>query len=117
MIQIKFMQEHQKTLTCQKKGLLLDKTQKEHYYEKNNIQETQKQHYESAKCQYCATYAKTNDEVNEKFGLQEMEKYIADVKVVWTIYAYGKQHIMKNNKNKIQTLWKQWRRDEWENIM
>ena len=28
MIQIKFMQEHQKTQTCQKIGLLLDKTQK-----------------------------------------------------------------------------------------
>ena len=42
MIQRKCMQEHQKTPTCQKKGLLLDKTQKEHYYEKNNIQETQK---------------------------------------------------------------------------
>ena len=35
-----------------------------------------KTHYASAKCQYCATYAKTSDEGNEKFGLkQNRERY------------------------------------------
>ena len=71
MIQRTCMQEHQKKPTCQNKGLLLDKTQKEHYYEKNSKPETEKQHHESAKRQYCATYAKTNDEVNQKFGCKQ----------------------------------------------
>ena len=43
MVQIKCMQEHQKTATCQKKGLLFDKTLKQHYYENNDKQEAQKQ--------------------------------------------------------------------------
>ena len=30
-----------------------------------------KNHYESVKCQYCGTYAETNEEVNEKFGFKE----------------------------------------------
>ena len=29
-----------------------------------------KTHYESAKCQYCATYANTSEEVEEKFGFK-----------------------------------------------
>ena len=41
MIQRTCLNEYQKTPTCQKKGLLLGKTPKEHYYEKNNAQETQ----------------------------------------------------------------------------
>ena len=41
MIQRKCLDEHQKTATCKQKGLLLDKTPKEHYYEKNKTQETQ----------------------------------------------------------------------------
>ena len=36
------------------------------------INKKQKQkHYESAKCQYCATYAKTSDEVDEKVGFKQ----------------------------------------------
>ena len=69
------MQEHQQTPTCQTKEILLDKTQ-EHYYENNSIQETQNKQYESAKCQYCATYAKTSGLFNEKFGFkQNGERY------------------------------------------
>ena len=30
-----------------------------------------KTHYESANCQYCATYDKTSDEANEKFGFKQ----------------------------------------------
>ena len=68
MIQITCMHEHQKTISCNKKGVLLDGRQKEHYYEKNKKDEAQQKYYESAKCQYCATYAKTNEEVGEQFG-------------------------------------------------
>ena len=59
MIHIKCMEEHQKTISCQKKGIFSEGTQNEHYYEQSHIEETQKIHYESAKRQYCATYAKT----------------------------------------------------------
>ena len=54
--------KHQNTITCKNK-VLLEGTQKEHYYEKNHIEETHKKYYESAKCQYCPTNADTNEEV------------------------------------------------------
>ena len=60
-----------KTVSCKKKGILLDGTQKAHYYEHKNKDETLKKYYESAKRQYCAAYAKTNEEVGEKFGCKE----------------------------------------------
>ena len=56
--QRKCMEEHQKTVTCKKKGILLEGTQKEHYYDKNHIEETHNKYYESAKCQYCPTNTK-----------------------------------------------------------
>jgi len=71
MIQRKCLDAHQKTARCQKTELLLDKPSTKYYYEKNDIPDNQKTFYDSVKCEYCSTYAKTCDEVNEKFGFKK----------------------------------------------
>ena len=66
------MEGHQKTIGCKRKGIRLDGTQKEHYYEKNNKHETQKKYYESAKYQYCDTYAKQMKKWGKSLVLKTM---------------------------------------------
>ena len=91
------MHEHQKTPTCQKKGLYLDTTQKEHYYEKNNKQETQK-NMKVQNVNIAPHMLKQMMKLMKSLGLNKMEKYIVDVTNVGLIYAYAKKHIMKTTR-------------------
>ena len=64
---------------------------------KYNMNQT---YYESAKCQYCATYAKTSEEVNEKFGFKQNGERYSRCRNVWIIYVYGKMNTKNNNNVK-----------------
>ena len=71
-------------------------------------------YYESAKCQYCATYAKTNDEVTEKFGFKENWEIYSRCKncmnnlCLWK--AAYKEKQQEYNKNIMKTITKRWMR-------
>jgi hypothetical protein len=85
-----------------------DKTsQKEHYYEKNNEQETRNKN--SVKLQnvnIAPHMLKQVMRLMRSLGLNKMEKDIVDVKIVRITYAYGKKRVMNNNKNIIKPIMK-----------
>ena len=60
--------------------------------------ETQNKSYESAKCQYCATYAKTSEEVEEKLGFKGNRDRYRRCKDVWISCVYGKKNIQEKQR-------------------
>ena len=78
MIQRKCLDGHQKTPTCQHKWFLFDKTAKDHYYDKNNTQETQK-HIMKVQNANIVPQKQKVMKLMKNLGLNKMEKYIVDV--------------------------------------
>ena len=92
-----------KTPTCQKKGLLLDKTPKEHYYEKNNAQETQNKTMK-AQSANIATQKQHVMKLMKKWFKQNGEGY-CKCKACMNKLCLWKLETMKSIKKIMQTLW------------